>query len=387
MQKYIFQLMFWIVSLSAAGQDSHGIRFFGGTFDEALHLSKQANKLIFIDCYADWCGPCKNMEVNVFTQKAVGDFFNEHFINLKSNMEKNEEGKRLRDRFNVVAYPTLLFVSPDGFVTQRRMGFTAADSLLAWARKALDAGKQSDEQRFAKGDRDPAFLKPYLAGMLRFHQADAVETLLNTLYGEQGGSVLADADYWHAFVTCAAKTDQPLSQYFIASYDEQCRLHGRYAVDQKVRNLYASFPVVLSLYDTDGRKEKLNPERKQAYLKQLKDQRIPDYKLLQQEVEFLIMLKEKDYEGAWQWGQKCLKKADARTRCNWAAWGERMVRGQKELRERIARWADMAIAEAGDNQAIVEEATNVRTDLLSSVNPVISFKGHRPRTTIPIRGY
>lgn len=58
------------------------------TVDEAIELSKKENKLIFIDFYTDWCGPCKMMAKNVFPQKHVGDYFNANFICLKLNAEK-----------------------------------------------------------------------------------------------------------------------------------------------------------------------------------------------------------------------------------------------------------------------------------------------------------
>ena len=63
------------------------------------------------------------------------------------------------------------------------------------------------------------------------------------------------------------------------------------------------------------------------------------------------------------------------------------MRGDKELRTQMVKWADRAIAEANGNTEIVEECNHVKRDLLGSVNPVISFKGKNTRTTIPIRGY
>lgn len=376
-----------MVCLTTYGQEQQGIVFFEGTYEAALEKAKQENRLVFIDCYADWCGPCFKMAKEVFTIKRVGDFFNQHFISLKCNMEKNEAGRALKKRFDVVSYPTLLFVSPEGFVTQRRGGFLNEESLLAFAQKALDAGIQSDEQRFVTGDRDQQFLKRYLKSLLDSHQADAVEEMLGKLYAEQGITLLEDGDYWTAFVKCAIHRDAPLTCGFTDAYGALCKVHGSYAVDQKVRNIYASFAVVLSLYDTQDRKERLNETRKEEYIASLKERNLPGYRHLQQEVEYLVRLKEKDYQGAYEWGQKCLKRADARVLCNWAAWGERIVRGDKELRTQMVKWADRAIAEANGNTEIVEECNHVKRDLLGSVNPVISFKGKNARTTIPIRGY
>ena len=373
--------------LIAGGQQSAGISFFQGSYEEALAEARKQNKLLFIDCYADWCGPCHRMAKEIFTQAKVGEVFNKNFICLMSNMEKDAAGKALRNRFNVVSYPTLLFVSPEGFVTQRRNGFAPTDSLLAFAQKALLTGTKSDEQRFAEGDRDEAFLKNYLHTLCGNHQADAVEQMLGTLYDERGTELLEDNDYWQAYVMCAEKNDSPLALGFVSAYNALCGVHGDYAVKQKMRNLFASFAVVLTFYDTIDRKERFNEKRMKDYFVQLKKRHIPDSRLLQEELEYLVKLKQKDYKGAYAWGEKCLKKADARTLCNWVAWGERIVRGEKDLRCKMTQWADRAIAQANGNTAIVTECNNVKRDLLASPNPVISFKGKNARTTIPIRGY
>jgi uncharacterized protein YyaL (SSP411 family) len=52
--------------------------------------AKKENKLIFVDAYASWCGPCKLMVKNIFPLKTVGDYYNSHFINAKIDMEKGE---------------------------------------------------------------------------------------------------------------------------------------------------------------------------------------------------------------------------------------------------------------------------------------------------------
>lgn len=46
-----------------------GVNFRKLTFTEALAQAKQENKLVFMDCYTSWCGPCKNMTEKVFPQK------------------------------------------------------------------------------------------------------------------------------------------------------------------------------------------------------------------------------------------------------------------------------------------------------------------------------
>lgn len=98
-----------------------GINFSKLQFAEALEKAKQTEQLLFIDAYTSWCGPCKMMANDVFTQSEVGKIFNEKFINLKIDMEKGE-GKVLAQKYNVTAYPTFLLVDHNGHLVHKVIG-------------------------------------------------------------------------------------------------------------------------------------------------------------------------------------------------------------------------------------------------------------------------
>ena len=53
---------------------AQGIEFREGSWKEMLALAKQENRLIFVDNYTSWCGPCKQMAKEIFPLKEVGDF-------------------------------------------------------------------------------------------------------------------------------------------------------------------------------------------------------------------------------------------------------------------------------------------------------------------------
>lgn len=111
-----------------------GISFQKISLDEAKALAKKSNKLIFIDCYTTWCGPCKAMDKNVFSQEKVGTTFNQKFINIKLDMEKDADGKKVAADYRVNSYPTLLFMDKDGTLKKRAIGMKSADDLISIAK-------------------------------------------------------------------------------------------------------------------------------------------------------------------------------------------------------------------------------------------------------------
>jgi len=113
-----------------------GITFFEGTFEEALAKAEKEHKVIFLDAYAAWCGPCKMLKKNVFSDPNVGAFYNENFINLAIDMEKGN-GPKIASKYGVSAYPTLLFLNGDGSVANKAIGYQNSDQLIALGKAVL----------------------------------------------------------------------------------------------------------------------------------------------------------------------------------------------------------------------------------------------------------
>ena len=99
-----------------------GIHFQKGNWQQALDLAKKENKVVFLDIYATWCGPCKQLKKYTFTEKSAGDFFNANFVNMALDGEQ-EEGAALAQKFGIEAYPTLMFVTPEGELITKSPGF------------------------------------------------------------------------------------------------------------------------------------------------------------------------------------------------------------------------------------------------------------------------
>ena len=110
-----------------------GIQFTDTAWREVLKKAKAEKKVIFLDAYASWCGPCKLLQKNVFTQKSVGDYYNSRFINVKMDMEKGE-GPALAQVYPLEAYPTLLFIDSNGRVLKKVLGYQSPQDLIAIGR-------------------------------------------------------------------------------------------------------------------------------------------------------------------------------------------------------------------------------------------------------------
>ena len=105
-----------ILPLSSFAQ---GVDFKELTMQEALALAGKEKKMIFIDFYTTWCGPCKMMSSEVFTQEQVGTYFNRVFVNMKVDAEKGE-GVELAKKYQVRAYPTFVVLRADGGLSNIR---------------------------------------------------------------------------------------------------------------------------------------------------------------------------------------------------------------------------------------------------------------------------
>lgn len=105
-----------------------GINFQKIDLEAAKKIAAKENKLIFIDLYTTWCGPCKLMAKNTFTDPRIGEMFNKNFVNIAIDAEK--EGVKLVKEFKVVNYPSFLFLDPKGKLVQYDFGYYNPEQFL-----------------------------------------------------------------------------------------------------------------------------------------------------------------------------------------------------------------------------------------------------------------
>jgi len=115
--------------------------------------AKVENKYVFVDCYATWCKPCKMMDKEVYTNDTVSKYINEKFIAVKVQMDSSQKDEaRIRNwykdaheiirKYQVDAYPTFLFLSPEGKIVHKETGYKDVRTFLSIISDALNPQKQ-----------------------------------------------------------------------------------------------------------------------------------------------------------------------------------------------------------------------------------------------------
>ncbi len=107
----------------------------------AVSEAVAAGKPVFIDSYADWCIPCKELDKMTFNRPEVVAA-SRNFVMLKADLTSNadEKAKAFYRKFNIRGVPTLIFLRPDGTEIEelRGTGFESKDVFLGKMNKALE---------------------------------------------------------------------------------------------------------------------------------------------------------------------------------------------------------------------------------------------------------
>lgn len=241
----LLSLLFFAVI--AFGQ---GIKFEEGNFKSLLAKAKKENKLIFIDAYAVWCGPCKLMVKNIFPLKPVGDYYNSNFINAKIDMEKGE-GIELAKKYNVRAFPTYLFINGDGEEVHRTLGYVEEKDFIQFAMDAGDPNKRLTalKQKFEKGENDPEFLKN-LAGLTIYNDADFAGRVLERYLSAKSS---LDLDDVQMILSGTQSTESPLYKIFKDKKEEITKIFPAERYEMVDKNIRLN-TIIKKTYSADTKK-------------------------------------------------------------------------------------------------------------------------------------
>ncbi|MBU0634064.1 MAG: thioredoxin family protein [Candidatus Omnitrophica bacterium] len=102
---------------------------------EALKSAKAQNKPLLIDFYTDWCGWCKRLDKDTYSNAKVVKFA-ENFVCVKINAEEKPEIART---YKVQGFPTTVFLKPNGSLIQNTPGYMGPDKYLELMQKVVSS--------------------------------------------------------------------------------------------------------------------------------------------------------------------------------------------------------------------------------------------------------
>ncbi len=244
MKKVLFILIIFFIGAQTYAQES-GIEFFDGKWKKLLKEGKKKDKLIFIDAYASWCGPCKKMAKEIFVLDDVGQIYNEHFVNYQMDMEKGE-GIEIAKEYNVKAFPTYLFLNSNGELVHRAIGFMQAEKFIKLAETAMDSKSNlkyfMDE--YQKGKNEPEFLLDY-AIMLNNAYMDH-KKISSAYFSTVPENALFEENNWRAIKELIDNPESEQFMFLLQHADQFKERFGNQEVEQKIsfvlyRTLFLNF--------------------------------------------------------------------------------------------------------------------------------------------------
>lgn len=253
MKKILYSLLLLAFLHPVRAQES-GIRFFHGSWEEAIALAQKEKKKIFIDFFTEWCGPCLNMAQTVFTLPQVGEIYNKHFICLKIDAEK-EEGRELARRYGVHFYPNYVFVDPaTQQLIHRSGGNKPAEDFIADTKGALNPKLSSVylNEKYNSGKYDLPFLIDYIYYQKYSGNREPAKEFEKL--ADLGGK-LTDPRVWAAYRDCLSGYRNPYVKQISDNYRQFTQLFGKEEVDAKLMEAtqYAPIPFIEQLCDFNGK--------------------------------------------------------------------------------------------------------------------------------------
>jgi thioredoxin-related protein len=163
-----FVFCFFLLPLNVRAQSEKGIVFERfGSWQEVIAKAAVEHKMVFVDCYATWCGPCRLMDDSTFSDSTIAGFLNGKFISVKVQMDTTgkdndmvkawyHDASVIQKKYSIRSLPSFLFFSSDGNLVHKGVGYMEIAQFNSLVKDALDTSRQYFTQvaRFRVGAKD-----------------------------------------------------------------------------------------------------------------------------------------------------------------------------------------------------------------------------------------
>lgn len=162
--KYLILTLFFLISFVFPVMAEGPFRELD--FDKACLAAKEEKKLVLVDFFTTWCGPCKKLDAVTWKDKDVIEWLEKNTVALKIDAEKEVD---LAKRYRISAYPTIALIRPDGTEVDQLVGYLEPKTFLINANDSL-TGKTTfakAEEEFTKDNNNPKARAKYARELTR----------------------------------------------------------------------------------------------------------------------------------------------------------------------------------------------------------------------------
>lgn len=145
---------------------------------EAQQRASDQQLMMFVDVYATWCGPCKLMDQQVYTDHTVADYMNANFVNVRLDGE-SEYGRIYATEQRLEGYPSMFIFSREGEPVSKVIGFTPPEELVQSLKSTVDNYKLVTKYRtkHERGTLDDKEFAEYITSVRDMGNRDEAEQL------------------------------------------------------------------------------------------------------------------------------------------------------------------------------------------------------------------
>ena len=193
-------LVFSLIALALGAKAQEGVKFMEGSFQEALEVAKAQKKMLFVDVYTSWCGPCRWMSEEVLQTPEAAAFFDKHFVCFKIDAEKGE-GVEFSKKYEVHGFPTFLMFTAEGNLQHKVFG---ADTLHLFIPRVEDGLHEKTSwayfmDKYYKGTLAKKEIPQALQVLSYAGMENEVRHLADSLFALLSNKEREDLRYWNLY--------------------------------------------------------------------------------------------------------------------------------------------------------------------------------------------
>jgi len=168
------------------------------TLQEMEAVQKKASDqqlMLFVDVYATWCGPCKMMDRDVYTDPAVADYMNANFISVRMDGE-TDYGRVYAAAQELEGYPSMFIFTMNGEPISKVVGFTPAEQLVPTLKATVDGYKEIRiyQAKYQRGTLEEVEFAAYIAAVRSMGNQKEADKLGDEYMEQVIGEKLSDND-------------------------------------------------------------------------------------------------------------------------------------------------------------------------------------------------